>query len=410
MSRRLSQWSRDDRDEKEEVTALAKSIPAIVTPEVLRWARGLDRFTLDEIAQKLKVDVSKVEAWENGNEYPTLPQAKKLAKQYRVPFAYFYLPDTPQKTKRLEKVDYRTFGNCGMQEMSRELRWFLRDIEDRRDTMIALYKEAEIEPVPFALTVPSDTAEDVFATQIRNFLSLTSQVQIKLRKPEKALSYCISKLEEQDFLIFQAAKIQPEEMRGLSVAYELFPIIALNRKDEPSAKLFTLFHELVHILSRTSGVCNDMSLDKTQQTQIEWFCNKIAGLALVPTNQLKQNNNISSIKQYGLDDSYVNAIARDFAVSREVILHRLWDIGIIERTTYFDTLNRYSEEYMVYKKQKKQDGFLPPALDKGTQVGKLYTKTVITAYHADKLSPREVSNHLLGLRVKHFGAIERWCY
>lgn len=389
---------------------MAKSIPAIVTPEVLQWARGLDRITLEEIAQKLKVEVAKVEAWENGSEYPTLPQAKALAKQYRVPFAFFYLPDTPQRTKRLEKVDYRTFGNWGVDEMSRELRWFLRDIEDRRDTMIALYKEAELEPIPFTLNISADTAEDVFAAQIRSFLSLTSQVQIKLRKPEAALSYCISKLEEQDFLIFQAAKIQPEEMRGLSIAYESFPIIALNRKDEPSARLFTLFHELVHILSRTSGICNDMSQDKAQLSKIELFCNKIAGLALVPTMQLKQNKNISLIQQYGFDDIYVNALARDFAVSKEVVLHRLWDIGIIERTTYFDTLNRYSEEYMVYKKQKKQDGFLPPALDKGTQVGKLYTKTVITAYHADKLSPREASNYLLGLRVKHFGTIERWCY
>ena len=88
----------------------------------------------------------------------------------------------------------------------------------------------------------------------------------------------------------------------------------------------------------------------------------------------------------------------------------MWDIGIVDRTTYFDTFSRYSEEYRAYKNRKKKDGFLPPALDKGTQVGKLYTKAVITAYHAEKLSPREASNYLLGLRVKHFGAIERWCY
>ena len=132
-------------------------------------------------------------------------------------------------------------------------------------------------------------------------------------------------------------------MRGLSIAYESFPIIALNRKDEPSVRLFTLFHELVHILSRTSGICNDMNQDKAQISQIELFCNKIAGLALVSTIQLKQNKNISLIQQYGFDDIYVNALARDFAVSKEIVLHRLWDIGIIERTTYFDILNRYSD-------------------------------------------------------------------
>lgn len=289
-------------------------------------------------------------------------------------------------------------------------RWFLRDIEERRDTIVELYQEAELEPIPFTLNLSVDSTEEMLAIQLRKILSLSDNVQIKFRKPEVALSHCISKLEEQDFLVFQAAKIHPNEMRGLSVAYDTFPIIALNRKDEPSARLFTLLHELVHIVTRTSGICNDMSQDKSNVGKMELFCNKIAGLALVPTESIKQSKHIQSIQQYGLDDTYISALARDFAVSREVILHRLWDIGIIEKTTYFETLNRYSEEYIAYKNRKKADGFLPPALDKGTQVGKLYTKAVMSAYHADKLSPREASNYLLGLRVKHFGAIERWCY
>ena len=121
--------------------SMAKSIPAMVTPEVLQWARNLDMITINEISLKLKVTTDKIEAWENGSEHPTFNQAKSLAKHYRVPFAYFYLPDTPQRTKRLDKVDYRTFGNIGTAEMSRELRWFLRDIEERRDTMIELYEE-----------------------------------------------------------------------------------------------------------------------------------------------------------------------------------------------------------------------------------------------------------------------------
>ena len=370
---------------------MARGIPAIVTPEVLQWARDLDRITIDEIAQKLNVDAAKVSAWENGNEHPSLTQAKKLAKQYRVPFAFFYLPDVPKRAKRLEKTDYRTFGNWGFPEMSRELRWFLRDIEDRRDIMIDLYGEAEILPTVCTLSISPDTSEERFSEQIRNFLSLTDAVQIKFRKPEAALSYCISKLEEQDFLIFQAAKVQPEEMRGLSVAYDTFPIIALNRKDEPSARLFTLLHELVHIMTRTSGICNNMSQDPGQAEKTELFCNKIAGLALVPTVQLKRNKNFILMQQYGIDDTYVSALARDFAVSREVILHRLWDIDFIGKSDYFDILNRYTDEYRAYKQKKKTDGFLPPALDKGTQVGKLYTKAVMSAYHAEKLTPRAIT-------------------
>lgn len=389
---------------------MAKSIPAIITPKVLQWARELDMITIDEVSTKLKVSSDKVIAWENGTEYPTFNQAKNLAKQYRVPFAYFYLPDTPRKVKRLDKVDYRTFGNIGAIDTSRELRWFLRDIEERRDTMIDLYAENEISVKPFTNKIAIESTEQDIASAIRDLLELTDDKQKHFRKPEAALSYCIAKLEEQDFLIFQAVKVNPSEMRGLSIAYDEFPIIALNRKDENSARLFTLFHELVHILTRTSGICNDIGQDDISQNQIELLCNKIAGLALVPEKQLKANDNISNIKKYGFDDVYVNALARDFAVSKEVIINRLWSIGVISKSTYFDTLKRYSAEYLAYKNKKKKDVFIPPALDKGTQVGKLYAKTILSAYRSDKISPREASSYLLGLRVQHFSTVERWCY
>ena len=47
---------------------MGKSIPAIVTPEDLQWARGLDRISIEEIDLKLKVDVDKIETRENGSE------------------------------------------------------------------------------------------------------------------------------------------------------------------------------------------------------------------------------------------------------------------------------------------------------------------------------------------------------
>ncbi len=388
---------------------MAKSIPAIITPEVLQWARLLDLITVEEISTKLKVAPERIESWENGTEYPTFNQAKSMAKQYRVPFAYLYLPDTPHKTKRLDKVDYRTFGNAGLSAMSRELRWFLRDIEERRDTMIELYNESETEIVGFQKRVNGTDNENEIASEIRTILKIDDKKQNHFRKPEVALSYCISELENLGFLVFQATKIDPEEMRGLSIAYEEFPIIALNRKDEPSARLFTLFHEIVHILTQTSGICNDMVSNEMLQNNIEMFCNRVAGIALVPETTLKSNGNIAKIKQYGFDDSYIYALARDFAVSREVIINRLWKVGIISKQTYFDTLKRYTDEYKEYKKNKKS-GFLPPAIDKGSQVGKLYTKAVLSALHSETISPRQASNYLLGLHMQHFSAIERWCY
>ena len=97
---------------------MARGIPAIVTPEVLQWARDLDRITIDEIAQKLNVDAAKVSAWENGNEHPSLTQAKKLAKQYRVPFAVFLFAWTYPKGQSgskkpiIEHLETGDFRKC----------------------------------------------------------------------------------------------------------------------------------------------------------------------------------------------------------------------------------------------------------------------------------------------------------
>ncbi len=391
---------------------MTKTIRALVTPEVLKWARDLNNITIEEAAKMMKVSVEKMAAWEDGSAQPTIRQAKTLAKKYKVYFVDFYLPDIPKKIKRPNETDYRTFGNKGaIIDRSRELLWLERDIEDRRNTMLQLYKDADREPVRFSHRIKIDYDDDnseIFAREIRKLLGLTCEAQKKFRNSDNALKSCIANLEKYDVLIFQAAKINPSEMRGLSVAYDVFPMIVLNRKDETSARLFTLCHELVHIISRTSGICNDMTWDGINKTEL--FCNKVAGLALVPTEDLKENTHTLYIKQFGLNDHEVQSLGRDFAVSREVIIHRLWDIGVITKGQYYEKLTNYSDEYLNYSRLKKKDGHISPAIDKGTQVGKLYASTVLSAYSNETITSLEASQCLLDLGIQHFDKIERWCF
>ena len=82
---------------------------------------------------------------------------------------------------------------------------------------------------------------------------------------------------------------------------------------------------------------------------------------------------------------------------------------IITRENYFDIMARYIDEYKSYK-AKKKGGFLPPATDTGTQVGKLYARTILNAYYTDKISARDASGYLLNLKTKNFEKLERWCF
>ena len=77
---------------------MSKTVRALVTPEVLAWARSLDAITQEEASKKMNVKEGKIDEWESGTSMPTLRQAKNLAKYYRVPHeqgddastAYFY--------------------------------------------------------------------------------------------------------------------------------------------------------------------------------------------------------------------------------------------------------------------------------------------------------------------------------
>lgn len=56
-------------------------------------------------AAKVAVPVSRLQEWEAGTDQPTIRQAQKLAKEYKRPFALFFLPDVPRDFQPLQ--DFR---------------------------------------------------------------------------------------------------------------------------------------------------------------------------------------------------------------------------------------------------------------------------------------------------------------
>lgn len=72
---------------------MGKKNYAYVNKELLVWARSVTPFetTLD-VQGQIGIDASKIDAWEKGEDLPSINEAKKLASLYKVPFAtFFYL-------------------------------------------------------------------------------------------------------------------------------------------------------------------------------------------------------------------------------------------------------------------------------------------------------------------------------
>jgi len=75
---------------------MPKKIEALVTPEVMKWARVKARLSVEQAAEKLDRTAEEIEQWESGTNKPSLAQARKAEKVYHIPLATFYLHEPPQ--------------------------------------------------------------------------------------------------------------------------------------------------------------------------------------------------------------------------------------------------------------------------------------------------------------------------
>jgi Zn-dependent peptidase ImmA (M78 family)/DNA-binding XRE family transcriptional regulator len=387
---------------------------ALITPKILTWARGRLDLSLEEAADYVQVIPETLKAWEEGSRQPTVNQAKDIAKKYKIPYVNFFLPEPPQNINMPKKQDYRTFHNEPPASQSVALKAFLYDIIQRREVMIELYKEMDIKLPEFTqyLDAGSVSNSDI-AEAIRNLLSLpaTSLYKNDQRQLDEreTFNYLRNKFEEAGILVFQTVNIDPAEMRGLSVNEKTFPIVVVNRKDSYNARNFTLIHELAHLITRTAGICNKIGISESDSVQIELKCNQIAALALVPENLLINNAKCSQLLN-NWDDRLVRNIGNAFGVSREVIIGRLYSLKKISFNFYKSKLDEYTAEYKKNNPSKNKKGFTDPPTNIGSQMGKMYARTVLNAYNQDLITPRDAIQFFNNLRLSHFDSLERWCF
>jgi hypothetical protein len=64
---------------------MAKSVPALINPGMLVWARESARLTIEEAAHKIGIAADKLAACEGGEAQLTFPQLMKAAREYKRP-------------------------------------------------------------------------------------------------------------------------------------------------------------------------------------------------------------------------------------------------------------------------------------------------------------------------------------
>ena len=386
---------------------MAARTEAPVTASVLRWARETLGLDLAHVAARAKVPSDTLADWEAGRQRPSVAKARALADLYKRPFAVFFLPEPPDDSR--PPTDYRRLLDAGSRPLSSELRLAIRWTELRQ----SFAAERLEKPSPYLARMVSSgrrsEAPERVTKRIREALRIGDAEQTSWRNPDVALKRWRAAAESAGVLVFQASRIDVEEMRGVSFHHPIAPAILLNSADSPRGRIFTLMHELSHLALGKAGLCDYTEPSETTnaRTRIEVLCNQMAAWIVVPDAMLTKHGLVANGRSpRDWTDDELDELSRHFSVSREVILRRLLSLGYTSQTFYKSRRSDFLEAARRRKDSMSGREGGPPWHRRVIGYnGRRFTHLVLDAYHEEFITGSDVSE-LLQTKLGHLPTIE----
>jgi Zn-dependent peptidase ImmA (M78 family) len=371
-------------------------IEATPTPAVLMWARETAGLSVEVAAQRVAVKVDQLLSWEDGTARPSIPQLRKLAVAFRRPLAVFYLPEPPTRFQVMH--DFRRLSDKTLpSERSPKLAYEIRKAFDRREWALELMEGIDESPASFQATVSDHEGVEQVANRLRAALGVSVISQSSWRGDNEAFKQWRLLFEHAGILTLQATGIQLYEARGFSISMRPLPVVVVNIKDAPRGRIFTLLHEATHVMLNEGGICDLHDAD------IEAFCNRVAGAALFPREDLLNSLTVQNHKTGNAvwTDLELQELSRQFGGSREAALVRLLTLGLTTQTYYDRMREIFRSRYEQRQKEKEQSaGFAPPHVVALSSAGPLFTAIVVENFNRDKITASDVSDYLQ-IRIRH---------
>jgi Zn-dependent peptidase ImmA (M78 family) len=373
-----------------------------VNPKIIQWARERARYSLESVAVKFKKDVSVIEKWESGEDFPTYSQLEKLAEIYKRPLALFFFPEPPLEAE--EKQEFRTLPDFEIENLAADTIYALRQAKAMQLSLSEINNGINPSTKKIFQDISVSSSDDLrkLAEQIRNYLNVTLEEQLTWNDQETALKKWRSAVEEAGIFIFKRS-FKQREISGFCLIDIEFPIIYLNNSTEKSRQTFTIFHELAHILLQTNGITksDDRYINSLQgeNKYIEIFCNKFAAEFLLPNHVFSE-----IIRETIVNDKIISKISSDYKVSREVVLRKLLDNNLISQKEYTLKVREWYSEQVVKSQDKNKKSGGDYYANQATYLGENYLKLVFNKYYQGQYDIERVADYL---NIKKVAMVEQ---
>jgi Zn-dependent peptidase ImmA (M78 family) len=327
-----------------------------VNGELLASLREKHGLRPDDVSTYLGVKEDTVKAFEASDSPKVgLTSLKKLAQLYGVSVFDFRksvdqisvpsLPDFRKPNRPAAKVGIKAWRRIKHAESLQN------DLEELAEDSPEL-----LLPIQFS-TFSAKSPTDKVARYIRSALSLTWEYQADTNRDETLY----------DFLRYSI------EARGVNVIHESYPVsdsrgfcligkksgadiicVNTNKAKTKKARVFTLIHELCHVLLREQGL-SDHTITKNS---VERFCNRVAENTLLPAEKFESFVG-PYIKNETLEFDRLRRLSEQLGVSQYAFAVRLSRLRIVER----DYVQKWRANLPASLFEDLEDGNLDPGQD-----------------------------------------------
>jgi Zn-dependent peptidase ImmA (M78 family) len=321
-------------------------------PNILQQALQARHLSPANLSRRLGIDVNLFNRELRREPEPRSDLLKSIARELSLPTFAFYMEQLPVLQEAIP--DFRS----SIPAPSAKTRETLESIlfaEGIQKTLVELDTPAATQLPRF--TASTDEEIDRFALAVRRHFDLSLEDQREAKDARAFYVVVRKKIEDKNITVLQDS-FPREDGSGFCLAHATHPVILINTQKQTRARrLFTLCHELAHVLMGQTGISDPF----VRKNAVERRCNRFAASFLIPQSYVATLLGTPVTKTPDLED--VRWAARKLKISQEAAALRLEQLGLYNSGTHERWLALVHNDNPDFS-EKGGGGKAPPAQEK----------------------------------------------